>query len=160
MPYLLRFVPISLYIPIECVHVCVNKYAAFAAAVLSHQCFIIFIYLCLSTILFNLSRIKKGMEPNWRHIIPPGHENVISEGHCIDECTRSSFPPQGISIFAVIMQTQNIGKEVKLRQVCLRRDLFFVHTFSPSPKFYLCVCLFDWGFSWLNVYAVWCSVYM
>lgn len=59
------------------------------------------------------------MEPDWRHIIPPGHEKVISEGHCIDDCTRKSFPPQGISIFAVIMQTHNIGKEVKFRQVCL-----------------------------------------
>lgn len=57
------------------------------------------------------------MDPNWRHIIPPGHEKVISEGHCVDDCTRKSFPPQGISIFAVIMQTHNIGKEVKLRQV-------------------------------------------
>lgn len=58
------------------------------------------------------------MDPNWRHIIPPGHEKVISEGHCVDDCTRKSFPPQGLSIFAVIMQTHNsIGKEVKLRQV-------------------------------------------
>lgn len=58
-----------------------------------------------------------GMDPNWRHIIPPLQENVISEGHCTDDCTKKTFPPQGISIFAVIMQTHNIGKEVKLRQV-------------------------------------------
>lgn len=65
----------------------------------------------------SISYLSKGMDPNWRHIIPPGHEKVISEGHCVDDCTRKSFPPQGISIFAVIMQTHNIGKEVKLRQV-------------------------------------------
>lgn len=59
------------------------------------------------------------MDPNWRHIIPPLQDKVISEGHCIDDCTKRSFPPQGISIFAVIMQTHNIGKEVKLRQVSL-----------------------------------------
>lgn len=59
------------------------------------------------------------MDPSWRHIIPPLQQKVISEGHCTDDCTKKSFPPQGISIFAVIMQTHNIGKEVKLRQVCV-----------------------------------------
>lgn len=58
-----------------------------------------------------------GMNPEWRHIIPPGHAKVISEGHCQGECTRQTFPAAGISIFAVLMQTQSIGKEVKLRQV-------------------------------------------
>lgn len=75
-------------------------------------------------------RIYIGMDPNWRHIIPPGHEKVISEGHCIDDCTRKSFPPQGISIFAVIMQTHNIGKEVKFRQVCENRERYIVYVFS------------------------------
>lgn len=60
----------------------------------------------------------KGMDPSWRHIIPPAQQRVESEGHCTDDCTKKSFPPQGISMFAVIMQTHNIGKEIKLRQVC------------------------------------------
>lgn len=58
-----------------------------------------------------------GIDPNWRHIIPPGHEQVISEGHCIDECTQRALPAAGISIFAVLMQTYNIGSEIRLRQV-------------------------------------------
>lgn len=58
-----------------------------------------------------------GMNPDWRHIIPPGHEHVISEGHCVDDCTRKTFPTGGISIFAVVMQTHSIGKAVRLRQV-------------------------------------------
>lgn len=58
-----------------------------------------------------------GMDPNWRHIIPPGQHEVVSEGHCIEECTRQAFPQQGISIFAVMMRTHDIGKEVRLRQV-------------------------------------------
>lgn len=57
------------------------------------------------------------MDPNWRHIIPPGHAQVISEGHCIDECTQRALPAAGISIFAVLMQTYNIGSEIRLRQV-------------------------------------------
>lgn len=58
-----------------------------------------------------------GMDPNWRHIIPPGHSQVISEGHCIDECTQRVLPAAGISIFAVLMQTYNIGSQIRLRQV-------------------------------------------
>lgn len=58
-----------------------------------------------------------GMDPNWRHIIPPLQEKVISEGHCIEDCTRRAFPKTGISIFAVMMRTHQIGKEIKLRHV-------------------------------------------
>lgn len=64
-----------------------------------------------------------GMNPEWRHIIPPGHEKVVSEGHCVDDCTRRTFPPSGISIFAVVMQTHKIGKEVKLRQIRQNEEL-------------------------------------
>jgi len=57
------------------------------------------------------------MDPNWRHIIPPGQKRVVSEGQCIEDCTGYAFPQQGINIFAVMMRTHQIGKEVKLRQV-------------------------------------------
>ncbi len=57
------------------------------------------------------------MDPNWRHIIPPFQDKVVSEGHCIEECTRKALPRQGISIFAVMMRTHLIGKEVKLRHI-------------------------------------------
>lgn len=57
------------------------------------------------------------MDPNWRHIIPPFQEKVVSEGHCIEDCTRKAFPRQGISIFAVMMRTHLIGKEIKLRHI-------------------------------------------
>lgn len=61
--------------------------------------------------------LYKGMDPNWRHIIPPGQSQVISEGQCVEECTSYAFPTDGIHIFAVMMNTHLIGKEVKLRQV-------------------------------------------
>lgn len=57
------------------------------------------------------------MDPNWRHIIPPYQNRVVSEGHCIEDCTRKAFPRQGISIFAVMMRTHMIGKEIKLRHL-------------------------------------------
>ncbi|XP_030078651.1 MOXD1 homolog 2 [Drosophila hydei] len=64
-----------------------------------------------------------GMDPNWRHIIPPGQKRVISEGQCIEDCTGYAFPGQGINIFAVMMRTHQIGKEVKLRQIRQTEEL-------------------------------------
>lgn len=58
---------------------------------------------------------RTGMDPNWRHIIPPFHDRVVSEGHCVEGCTRKAFPRTGISIFAVMMRTHLIGKDIKLR---------------------------------------------
>lgn len=58
-----------------------------------------------------------GMDPNWRHIIPPLQHHVISEGHCIEDCTRRAFPRQGVNMFAIMMRTHMIGKEVRLRHI-------------------------------------------
>lgn len=62
------------------------------------------------------------MDPNWRHIIPPYQDQVVSEGHCIEDCTRKAFPRQGISIFAVMMRTHMIGKEIKLRHLRVNEE--------------------------------------
>lgn len=67
--------------------------------------------------------LSVGLDPNWRHIIPPGQERVVSEGHCIEECTQRSFPRQGINIFAVMMRTHQIGRQVRLRQVRGREEM-------------------------------------
>jgi Copper type II ascorbate-dependent monooxygenase, C-terminal domain len=58
-----------------------------------------------------------GLDPNWRHIIPPEQSSVVSEGHCVEECTQSAFPKTGINIFAATMRTHSIGKKVKLRHI-------------------------------------------
>ncbi|XP_058831932.1 MOXD1 homolog 2-like [Topomyia yanbarensis] len=67
--------------------------------------------------------LSVGIQPNWRHIIPPGQERVVSEGHCIEECTQRAFPRPGINIFAVMMQTSHMGKQVRLRQIRYREEL-------------------------------------
>ncbi|EDS28432.1 conserved hypothetical protein [Culex quinquefasciatus] len=67
--------------------------------------------------------LSVGMDPNWRHIIPPGQEHVVSEGHCVGECTQKAFPRDGINIFAVMMRTHQIGRQIKLRQIRYREEL-------------------------------------
>uniref|UniRef100_A0A182M269 Copper type II ascorbate-dependent monooxygenase C-terminal domain-containing protein n=1 Tax=Anopheles culicifacies TaxID=139723 RepID=A0A182M269_9DIPT len=61
--------------------------------------------------------LSVGLDPNWRHIIPPRQEKVVSEGHCIGTCTQRAFPRDGINIFAVMSRTHLIGRQVKLRQI-------------------------------------------
>ncbi|XP_060519167.1 MOXD1 homolog 2-like, partial [Cylas formicarius] len=61
--------------------------------------------------------ISMGMDPNWRHIIPPGQNKVVSSGHCIPDCTRQAFPHSGINMFAVVMKTHKIGRQVALRHI-------------------------------------------
>lgn len=69
---------------------------------------------------------KSGVDPNWRHIIPPRQENVLTEGHCIATCTKQVFDRHGIQVFAVMSKTHSIGKQVKLRQVSLRLFYFII----------------------------------
>ncbi|XP_076232558.1 DBH like monooxygenase olf413 isoform X2 [Calliopsis andreniformis] len=61
--------------------------------------------------------LSVGIDPNWRHIIPPGQPEVVSEGHCISDCTKQTIPNSGINVFAVIMHTHQLGRKVRLRQI-------------------------------------------
>lgn len=61
--------------------------------------------------------ISVGLDPNWRHIIPPGRPEVVSEGHCIADCTRQALPAQGINVFATLLHTHLIGRKVRFRQI-------------------------------------------
>lgn len=61
--------------------------------------------------------LSVGIDPNWRHIIPPGQPEVLSEGHCIARCTEETVPDGGVNVFAVIMHTHGLGKKIRLRQI-------------------------------------------
>ncbi|XP_076382479.1 DBH like monooxygenase olf413 [Megalopta genalis] len=61
--------------------------------------------------------LSVGIDPNWRHTIPPGQPEVVSEGHCISDCTGQTIPNNGINIFAVVMHTHQLGRKVRLRQI-------------------------------------------
>ena len=54
--------------------------------------------------------LSVGLDPNWRHIIPPEQPDVVSEGHCISACTQKTVPSTGINIFAVALHTHLIGE--------------------------------------------------
>nr|XP_029730306.1 MOXD1 homolog 2-like [Aedes albopictus] len=85
---------------------------------------------------FDAGVLSVGIDPNWRHIIPPGQEKVVSEGHCIGACTKQSFPQEGINIFAVMTRTHLIGRQVKLRQIRGNEELQpIVHDTNVDPSY-------------------------
>ncbi|XP_055620959.1 MOXD1 homolog 2-like [Toxorhynchites rutilus septentrionalis] len=85
---------------------------------------------------FDAGVLSIGLDPNWRHIIPPGQEKVVSEGHCIGACTERGFPTEGINIFAVMTRTHLIGRQVKLRQIRGNEELQpIVHDTNIDPSY-------------------------
>ncbi|XP_034935719.1 MOXD1 homolog 2 isoform X2 [Chelonus insularis] len=67
--------------------------------------------------------LSVGIDPNWRHIIPPGQREVVSEGHCVADCTGQTIPESGVNMFAVIMHTHQLGRKVRLRQIRASEEL-------------------------------------
>ncbi|XP_045118850.1 MOXD1 homolog 2-like [Portunus trituberculatus] len=67
--------------------------------------------------------LSVGLDPNWKHLIPPKQRTVLSEGHCVGECTQLVFPPSGIHVFAVILHTHLLGRKVRVRHLRNGREL-------------------------------------
>nr|XP_053650331.1 DBH-like monooxygenase protein 1 [Cherax quadricarinatus] len=64
-----------------------------------------------------------GLEPSWKHLIPPRQRTVLSEGHCVSECTQAALSPTGINVFAVILHTHLLGRKVRVRHLRQGREL-------------------------------------
>lgn len=58
--------------------------------------------------------LNVGIQPGWTHIIPPGLKKVTSVGYCTSQCTREAFSPEGISVVGVHVQTNEMGKSIKV----------------------------------------------
>ena len=54
--------------------------------------------------------LSVGIDPNWKHIVPPGQRQVVSEAHCVSDCTQQALPSRGINVFAVNLHTHLLGK--------------------------------------------------
>ncbi|KAI9559612.1 hypothetical protein GHT06_013617 [Daphnia sinensis] len=61
--------------------------------------------------------LSVGIDPNWKHIVPPGQRRVVSEAHCVADCTQQALPSRGINVFAVNQHTHLLGRQVQLRHI-------------------------------------------
>lgn len=76
--------------------------------------------------------ISVGLDPNWKHIIPPGRPEVVSEGHCIADCTRQALPEGGVNVFATLLHTHLIGTDTTTLGSIIRR--FKIYWFKTEKK--------------------------
>lgn len=78
--------------------------------------------------------LSVGLEPSWRHIIPPGQPEVLSEGHCVPECTRQTLPAQGVTVFAVAMHTRMLGKRLRAAPNSVSSSRYKRRCFRPESS--------------------------
>lgn len=85
--------------------------------------------------------LSVGIDPNWKHIVPPGQRRVVSEAHCVSDCTQQALPPRGINVFAVNQHTHLLGewrrqhflsKTAPLRQTSSHGDAHWPERLFPE----------------------------
>ena len=73
---------------------------------------------------YDVGLLSIGIDPSWRHIVPPGRKRALSSGHCISDCTRQSFSDtNGVQVFATMPKTHKTGRSVKLRHIRYQTEL-------------------------------------
>lgn len=67
--------------------------------------------------------------------VPPDTSNHQVRSLCGSECTRNMLPPEGVSVYGVLLHTHNAGRRIRLRHFRNNRELPFVvadENFSSS----------------------------
>uniref|UniRef100_A0A8C1V361 Monooxygenase, DBH-like 1 n=1 Tax=Cyprinus carpio TaxID=7962 RepID=A0A8C1V361_CYPCA len=62
--------------------------------------------------------IETGVWVSLYHMLPPGMQDYITEGHCTQECLQESLDsemPSGIHVFAVLLHAHLAGRAIKAR---------------------------------------------
>ncbi|XP_024275743.1 DBH-like monooxygenase protein 1 homolog [Oncorhynchus tshawytscha] len=62
--------------------------------------------------------IETGVWVSLYHMLPPGMQEYISEGHCTRECLQESLGqemPSGVRVFAVLMHAHLAGRAIRTR---------------------------------------------
>ncbi|XP_073672824.1 DBH-like monooxygenase protein 1 homolog [Garra rufa] len=62
--------------------------------------------------------IETGVWVSLYHMLPPGIQDYITEGHCTQECLQESLDsemPSGIHVFAVLLHAHLAGRAIKAR---------------------------------------------
>eukprot|EP00096_Caligus_rogercresseyi_P012709 TRINITY_DN5418_c0_g1_i1.p1 TRINITY_DN5418_c0_g1~~TRINITY_DN5418_c0_g1_i1.p1 ORF type:complete len:606 (+),score=135.14 TRINITY_DN5418_c0_g1_i1:292-2109(+) len=65
---------------------------------------------------YDSSLMTIGHDVSSLHIIPPGENKYVSVAHCPDLCTRL-LPEEGITVFAGLAHTHDLGRSVRLRHL-------------------------------------------
>uniref|UniRef100_A0AAY4CW32 DOMON domain-containing protein n=1 Tax=Denticeps clupeoides TaxID=299321 RepID=A0AAY4CW32_9TELE len=70
--------------------------------------------------------IETGVWVSLYHMLPPGMQEYISEGHCTQECLQESLDhemPSGIRVFAVLLHAHLAGRAIRTRHFRGQKEL-------------------------------------
>ncbi|XP_026869883.1 DBH-like monooxygenase protein 1 homolog [Electrophorus electricus] len=62
--------------------------------------------------------METGVWVSLYHMLPPGMESYVTEGHCTQECLRESLDmemPSGVRVFAVLLHAHLAGRAIRTR---------------------------------------------
>ncbi|XP_060769945.1 DBH-like monooxygenase protein 1 homolog [Neoarius graeffei] len=62
--------------------------------------------------------IETGVWVSPYHMLPPGMQDYITEGHCMEECLQESLEsemPSGVQVFAVLLHAHLAGRSIRTR---------------------------------------------
>ncbi|XP_076872509.1 DBH-like monooxygenase protein 1 homolog [Brachyhypopomus gauderio] len=62
--------------------------------------------------------METGVWVSLYHMLPPGMQNYVTEGHCTQECLQESLDtemPSGVRVFAVLLHAHLAGRAVRTR---------------------------------------------
>ncbi|XP_018599031.1 DBH-like monooxygenase protein 1 homolog isoform X1 [Scleropages formosus] len=75
---------------------------------------------------YDASVIEMGVWVSLYHMLPPGLQEYVSEGHCTQECLQESLDqemPSGIRVFAVLMHSHLAGRAIRVRHFRNQEEL-------------------------------------
>uniref|UniRef100_A0A674C1U2 Monooxygenase, DBH-like 1 n=1 Tax=Salmo trutta TaxID=8032 RepID=A0A674C1U2_SALTR len=70
--------------------------------------------------------IETGVWVSLYHMLPPGMQEYVSEGHCTRECLQESLGqemPSGVRVFAVLMHAHLAGRAIRTRHFREQEEL-------------------------------------
>ncbi|KAI5627751.1 DBH-like monooxygenase protein 1-like isoform X1, partial [Silurus asotus] len=62
--------------------------------------------------------IETGVWVSLYHMLPPGMQDYVTEGHCMQECLQESLDnemPSGVQVFAVLLHAHLAGRAIRTR---------------------------------------------
>ncbi|XP_030638796.1 DBH-like monooxygenase protein 1 homolog [Chanos chanos] len=70
--------------------------------------------------------IETGVWVSLYHMLPPGMDEYVTEGHCTRECLQESLDsemPEGIQVFAVLLHAHLAGRAIRTRHFRDQKEL-------------------------------------
>lgn len=67
--------------------------------------------------------LTTGIELSSFHLIPPYQKHYTTVGYCSNDCTKETFPKEGVHVVSVMLHSHLAGRKLKLRHIRSGKEL-------------------------------------